>query len=359
MADRQTETPFIERDAIVVERPAKGVGLLRIASQPLGVLRMSVKRAMSERLAALEADPGMRVVIITGSGRAFSVGSDIRDFERDAGWLLAAEHEEQSLNDQIERARFAVIAACNGHCHGGGLVRPSAWLLEPGDVAWLDQSGEADGVRSRPAAIGIDRKRIVRAHRVAGDANPVRILFRRQAANLELARSDAGFFVEQHFGGDIGVRLAVDVVAADRQQRNLVRISAEQFVDRAAGRLADHVPDCAIDAGDRLEQQLAITIWNGAFEHRLPRAFVGEHALADNEGGELGFNQADDLETVRPVVAVIDVALDAFSGAQARDHCRAFQHVICTAAEVALERNVDCDGFDAFNPHVASLSDLS
>jgi len=122
MADRQTETPFIERDAIVVERPAKGVGLLRIASQPLGVLRMSVKRAMSERLAALEADPGMRVVIITGSGRAFSVGSDIRDFERDAGWLLAAEHEEQSLNDQIERARFAVIAACNGHCHGGGLV---------------------------------------------------------------------------------------------------------------------------------------------------------------------------------------------------------------------------------------------
>lgn len=122
MADRQSETPSIERDAVIVERPAKGVRLLRIASQPLGVLRIAVKRAMRERLGEFDADPSVRAVIITGSGRAFSVGSDIRDFESDAGWLLAAEHEEQSLNDQIERARFAVIAACNGHCHGGGLV---------------------------------------------------------------------------------------------------------------------------------------------------------------------------------------------------------------------------------------------
>ncbi|MET4808145.1 enoyl-CoA hydratase/isomerase family protein [Limibacillus sp. MBR-115] len=112
----------IERDAILQERSVAGVAILRIASKPLGVLRISVKKALRERLAALETDPAIRVVILTGNGNAFSVGSDIRDFEADEGWLLAAEDEEKKLNEQIEMSRLAVIAACNGHCHGGGLV---------------------------------------------------------------------------------------------------------------------------------------------------------------------------------------------------------------------------------------------
>lgn len=120
--DKKMDPACIERDAIAVERPAQGVAVLTIRSAPLGVLRMSVKRAIRESLTALEADQSVRAVIVTGTGRAFSVGSDIRDFEPDPGWQLAAEREENALNDQIEGARFAVISAVNGHCHGGGLV---------------------------------------------------------------------------------------------------------------------------------------------------------------------------------------------------------------------------------------------
>ena len=111
-----------EPGAIKVSRPRPGVALLTIASEPLGVLRLAVKRAMRHTLATLEGDATVRCVVVAGTGRAFSVGSDIKEFKLDGGWLLEAEREENALNDQIEAARFPVIAACNGYTLGGGAV---------------------------------------------------------------------------------------------------------------------------------------------------------------------------------------------------------------------------------------------
>jgi enoyl-CoA hydratase/carnithine racemase len=107
---------------IRLSRERRGVALLTIASRPLGVLRLPVKRALRLALSALEADPAVRCVVLTGTGKAFSVGSDVKEFSRDGGRLLEAEFEENALNDAIEAARFPVIAACNGHTLGGGLV---------------------------------------------------------------------------------------------------------------------------------------------------------------------------------------------------------------------------------------------
>jgi enoyl-CoA hydratase/carnithine racemase len=115
--------PFaVETNGVEVTRPRDGVTLVTIASEPLGVLRVSVKRALSEALAALEADETARCVVLTGTGRAFSVGSDIRDFSQDAAWLKEAEIVERDLNAQIENLRMPVIAACNGFTLGGGAV---------------------------------------------------------------------------------------------------------------------------------------------------------------------------------------------------------------------------------------------
>lgn len=112
----------IERDSIDVSRPRPHVMLLRNCATPLGVLRVSVKRAMLEALQQAEADQDVRAMVITGTGRAFSVGSDVREFEQSAGWLEQAEAAENALNDYIERMRVPVIAAINGHALGGGLV---------------------------------------------------------------------------------------------------------------------------------------------------------------------------------------------------------------------------------------------
>jgi enoyl-CoA hydratase/carnithine racemase len=112
----------VETEAIEVTRPREGVVQITIASQPLGVLRFGVKRALQARLAEPELDPGVRCIVLTGVERAFSVGSDIRDFSLEVGWLLENEYVEASLNAAIEASRLPVIAAINGFALGGGAV---------------------------------------------------------------------------------------------------------------------------------------------------------------------------------------------------------------------------------------------
>lgn len=122
LTNETEQAPPAGEPPVKVARPRDGVALMTITSTPLGVLRLSVKRAMRAALCELDADPAVRCLVLTGCGKAFSVGSDIRDFQRDGGWLLEAEFEENALNDHIEGARYPVIAACNGHTLGGGAV---------------------------------------------------------------------------------------------------------------------------------------------------------------------------------------------------------------------------------------------
>jgi len=112
----------VESKSIQVSRPADGVAQITISSEPLGVLRHAVKRALYQTIDTLEQDPSVRCCVLTGTGKAFSVGSDIRDFSQEVGWLLENDYWEAGLNQRIEDARFPVIAACNGHALGGGAV---------------------------------------------------------------------------------------------------------------------------------------------------------------------------------------------------------------------------------------------
>ena len=69
--DRALEADWtgpVETAAVTVHDPAPGVRVLTLVSEPLGVLRQAVKRAIREALLVSEADPGVRVLIVTGSG---------------------------------------------------------------------------------------------------------------------------------------------------------------------------------------------------------------------------------------------------------------------------------------------------
>ena len=111
-----------EDDAIALECPRPGVAVLRIESKPLGVLRFGVKRALLARLHELEDDHSIRCLLLTGFERAFSVGSDIRNFSLEVGWLLENEYVEAGLNAAIENSRLPIIALLNGFALGGGGV---------------------------------------------------------------------------------------------------------------------------------------------------------------------------------------------------------------------------------------------
>jgi enoyl-CoA hydratase len=83
-------------------------------------------------MAALDADPGVRAVVLSGRGKHFCAGIDLAAFQGIMGVLqaepgraaLALRAEIRRLQDALtalETARVPVIAAVHGACIGGGI----------------------------------------------------------------------------------------------------------------------------------------------------------------------------------------------------------------------------------------------
>ncbi|MGB0175587.1 MAG: enoyl-CoA hydratase/isomerase family protein [Owenweeksia sp.] len=92
--------------------------------QQLNALNRDTIAELNEAFKALESDPSVRVIILTGSGeKAFVAGADIKefaDFNVQEGTELAARGHEM-LFDLVENLNKPVIAAVNGFALGGGL----------------------------------------------------------------------------------------------------------------------------------------------------------------------------------------------------------------------------------------------
>ena len=76
---------------------------------------------LSAALDDIEADMAIRTVIITGEGRAFSAGGDIKEeLKKTLITAYAYCRRGAALMEKIERLRVPVIAALNGYTLGGG-----------------------------------------------------------------------------------------------------------------------------------------------------------------------------------------------------------------------------------------------
>ena len=106
---------------------AEGIALLTLnRPDKLNALDYgTIDRLMAE-LEAIEADPGVRAVILTGAGdRAFSAGADIKGFQASVEAGVDAALREfvrrgQRLTSRLEAFPKPVIAAVNGIAFGGG-----------------------------------------------------------------------------------------------------------------------------------------------------------------------------------------------------------------------------------------------
>jgi 2-(1,2-epoxy-1,2-dihydrophenyl)acetyl-CoA isomerase len=85
----------------------------------------AINRAMHEGLAAAladAADPAIRAVVLTGAGRGFCAGQDLREFQELPGGVREALEETYHPNVRAIRAlEKPVLAAINGACAGAGL----------------------------------------------------------------------------------------------------------------------------------------------------------------------------------------------------------------------------------------------
>lgn len=108
-------------ELITVDRPAAHVARIRIDNPPSNALGRAVRSALLPALDALEADLDIRAVILTGTGKAFCSGDDLREVQQRGAESAAELGQFGTVLSRIEAFRVPVIAAVNGHAMGGGL----------------------------------------------------------------------------------------------------------------------------------------------------------------------------------------------------------------------------------------------
>jgi enoyl-CoA hydratase/carnithine racemase len=89
----------------------------------LNAINEEMRNDFAALLPVLQGDPDIRVIVFTGSGRAFSAGGDISYFERDWDTVAFRTHHNllMSFYDQLEILEKPILAAINGPCTGAGL----------------------------------------------------------------------------------------------------------------------------------------------------------------------------------------------------------------------------------------------
>jgi enoyl-CoA hydratase/carnithine racemase len=92
---------------------------LEIDNPPMNAMSRQMLRLMSEALGELQADDDIRAIVLTGRGRAFCSGADLKEAaqEHSRGEDLAG---FARMLEQVASSRAPVVAAINGHCVGGG-----------------------------------------------------------------------------------------------------------------------------------------------------------------------------------------------------------------------------------------------
>lgn len=103
----------------VIEFEQQGaVGVITINNPPANALSFAVVKGLDEAVKNCTADDTVNAIVITGAGRMFVAGADIREFSIPRP---ADVPELEAVIDLIEQCPKPVVAAINGIAFGGGM----------------------------------------------------------------------------------------------------------------------------------------------------------------------------------------------------------------------------------------------
>jgi len=105
---------------VVTERPAEGVGLVRInRPEARNALNLEVRRLLAKHLSEMGEDDSVRCIVLTGNEKSFAAGADIKEMA-DASAIDMLLRGTQKLWRTIYGCPKPVIAAVSGFALGGG-----------------------------------------------------------------------------------------------------------------------------------------------------------------------------------------------------------------------------------------------
>jgi enoyl-CoA hydratase/carnithine racemase len=142
----------------------------------LNALTFEVYTELRDTFRALDTEPGVRAIIITGAGRAFCTGGDVEDiigslFSRDAAGLLEFTRLTGDLILSIRQCRRPVVAALNGTVAGAGAVIAAA-----SDIRIAAESAKIAFLFSRVGLAGADMGAAWLLPRIVGLAHASELL---------------------------------------------------------------------------------------------------------------------------------------------------------------------------------------
>ncbi|MEM9784015.1 MAG: crotonase/enoyl-CoA hydratase family protein [Pseudomonadota bacterium] len=111
---------------LIVSRDDRGVVTLTMnRPERHNAMNAALIDALAEAAAALDADPGVRVVILAGAGRSFSAGGDLAwmraQAEADRATRIVEARRLAGMLGALDRLSKPVIARVHGAAYGGGI----------------------------------------------------------------------------------------------------------------------------------------------------------------------------------------------------------------------------------------------
>lgn len=216
---------------ILVERRGPVEVLTLDRQDALNALSPQMMDSLASALAAAAADPAVRAIVLTGAGRAFCAGADIRAMlEMDVDGARAFAERGHALANGIEASPVPVIAAVNGYALGGGCELALAC-----DIRLASDSAR---IALPEVSLGIlpgwgGTQRLARATTV-GFAKEMILTGRQVTADEALAR---GLVNAVHAGEDlVDQAVSVGERIATRSPAAIAR--AKRLIDGALGDLA-------------------------------------------------------------------------------------------------------------------------
>ena len=236
----------VGEDAVLVERREREAWLTLNRPSRLNAVNQTLYEQLTGAVLDADRDAGVRVIVLTGSGRAFCAGADLKahsETERSDRERIDYARIAQRANLALQRCSKPVVAAVNGHAIGAGLelalscdfiiVASDARLRLPELALGTFVGG---GVTyTLPERVGMARAKELL---LLGD-----FLSGEQAAAYGLANravaSDRFYEVVTAVAGRLGAQAPIPVRHAKRLLRRARRSGRRKILDGEARALAD------------------------------------------------------------------------------------------------------------------------